>query len=144
MLSASSAAVGIYETFIPIQSADTPGTFSLQIAGGDLEQFISFSEKESKTKEGKASVQIRGDETTLGFATTLRIRMQSKFKPSVKASREKKATHARISRLELEQIVGRRLDDEDVKRLKKARKEGTFHEEVLDVRVKGKHDKFAS
>ncbi|KAI5291755.1 hypothetical protein KEM54_000547 [Ascosphaera aggregata] len=145
MLSASSSAVAVYETFIPIQSPDTPGTFSLQIAGGDLEQFISIKKKESREREGKTSVQIRGDEDTVGFTTTLRIRMQAKFKPSVKASREKsKATHARISKLELEQIVGRRLEDEEVRRLKRARREGTFHEEVLDVRVKGKHDKFAS
>jgi len=30
-----------------------------------------------------------------------------------------------------------------VKRLKQARREGNYHEEILNVRVKGKHDKFA-
>ena len=33
--------------------------------------------------------------------------------------------------------------DDEVKRLKRARREGNFHEMVLDVKVKGKHDKFA-
>lgn len=39
--------------------------------------------------------------------------------------------------------MGRRLDDDEVKKLKKARREGNFHEVMLDVKVKGKHDKFA-
>lgn len=39
--------------------------------------------------------------------------------------------------------MGRRLEDSEVKRLRRARREGNFHEEVLDVRVRGKHDKFA-
>ncbi|KAI5295178.1 hypothetical protein KEM52_002130, partial [Ascosphaera acerosa] len=150
MLSATSAAVGVYETFLPIQTPDTPGTFSLQIAGGDIEQFLSASDKDNSQAEdtapsGKKPVaELRGDETAVGFTTALRVRMQARFKPSVKASKEKRAGHARISRLELESLVGRSLTDEEVKRLKRARREGTFHEEVLNVRVKGKHDKFAS
>lgn len=48
------------------------------------------------------------------------------------------------SRLELETAAGRKLDDEEVKVLRKARKEGNYHEALLDVRVKSKHDKFAS
>ena len=43
----------------------------------------------------------------------------------------------------MEGLVGRKLVDEEVRRLRRARREGNFHEEVLDVRVKGKHDKFA-
>jgi len=40
--------------------------------------------------------------------------------------------------------VGRKLEDDEVRRLKRAKRQGTYYEEVLDVRVKGKHDKFAS
>lgn len=69
--------------------------------------------------------------------------MQARFKPKLRASKESKALE-KITRKELESLVGRRLEDHEVKRLKKARKEGDFHEEILDVRVKGKHDKFAS
>lgn len=69
--------------------------------------------------------------------------MQARFKPRLKASRESKALE-KISRRELEAVVGRRLEDHEVKRLKKARREGNYHEEILDVRVAGKHDKFAS
>lgn len=95
-----------------------------------------------KAVSGAASVDIRGDATTVSFETSIRIRMQTRFKPRIKASRESKALE-KISRKELEAAVGRRLEDDEVKRLRKARKEGNWHEEVLDVRVKGKHDKFA-
>lgn len=68
--------------------------------------------------------------------------MQARFKPNLKASKEEKARE-KISRKELEEIVGRRLDDDEVKKLKKARREGNYHEVLLDVKIKGKHDKFA-
>ena len=75
--------------------------------------------------------------------TLFHIRMQARYKPRLKANKESKA-RAKVSRRELEEVVGRRLDDDEVKRLKRARREGDYHETILDVRVKGKHDKFAS
>lgn len=69
--------------------------------------------------------------------------MQARFKPKLKANKEEKARE-KISRKQLEEAVGRRLGDDEARRLKKARREGNFHEAVLDFRVKGKHDKFAS
>lgn len=91
---------------------------------------------------GAASVDVRGDATTVSFETSLRIRMQARFKPRIKSSKESKAME-KVSRKELEAAVGRRLEDDEVKRLRRARREGNWHEAVLDVRVKGKHDKFA-
>ncbi|GAQ33496.1 hypothetical protein AtubIFM55763_007947 [Aspergillus tubingensis] len=102
----------------------------------------------SKTTASGTKVEVRGDETNLddgeegGGGTNIRVRMQARFKPRIQASKEIKARE-KIGRKELEGIVGRRLDDDEVKRLRKARKEGDFHEVVLDVRVRGKHDKFA-
>ena len=49
----------------------------------------------------------------------------------------------KISKSQIEAEVGRRLEDDDIKKLKKARRDGTYHEAMLDVKVKGKHDKFA-
>jgi protein FRG1 len=69
--------------------------------------------------------------------------MQARFKPKLKASKEEKAL-AKISRKELEDIIGRRLEDDEVRKLKKARREGNFHEAALDMKVKSSHDKFAS
>lgn len=98
-----------------------------------------------KERSAKASggVEIRGDASGISFETTVRVRMQARFKPKIRASKESKA-YEKISRKELEGLVGRRnLGEEDVKRLRRARREGNFNEVLLDVRVKGKHDKFA-
>lgn len=48
--------------------------------------------------------------------------MQARFKPKLKASKEEKARE-KISRKELEEAVGRKLEDDEVRRLKKARRE---------------------
>lgn len=91
----------------------------------------------------KEGWEIRGDGERIAAPSMLRIRMQARFKPRLKANKEMKAKE-KISRRELETAVGRRLEEDEVKRLKRARRNGTYYEEVLDVRVKGKHDKFAS
>lgn len=68
--------------------------------------------------------------------------MQARFKPKLKASKEEKARE-KISRKDLEEAVGRRLDDAEVKTLKRARREGDYHEVLLQIKVKGKHDKYS-
>ncbi len=133
MLNATREAISHEETFICIPSPDTPGTFSIQT---QRETFLTIAESSPST------VEIRGDATEISFNTTWRIRLQARYKPRLKASKEEKARE-KISRKELEEAVGRRLNEEEVKRLKKARRDGSYHEAILDVRVKGKHDKFA-
>ncbi|KAL8952247.1 MAG: hypothetical protein Q9222_001833 [Ikaeria aurantiellina] len=118
------------ETFLCIPSPDTPGTFGIQT---QREKFISV------TDDGK---DVRGDSESISFNTTLRIRMQARYKPKLRASKESKAKE-KISRKELEEAVGRRLEDDEVRKLKKARIQGDYHETLLDVRVKGKHDKYS-
>lgn len=103
-----------------------------------MEAFLSVKENESSS----ATPDIRGDATTISFSTTFRVRMQARFKPKSKAAGESQNLE-RISRKELEEAVGRKLEEHEVKRLRRARKAGNYHEEILDVRVKGKHDKFA-
>jgi protein FRG1 len=108
-------------------------------------KYISaLSDASSKEGERKTTLEVslRGDGDAGESSTELIIKMQARFKPRVQENKETKAKE-KISRQELEQVVGRRLDDDEIKRLKKARKNGTYYEEVLDVRVKGKHDKFA-
>lgn len=99
------------------------------------EKFLSVAD----TAKGP---EIRGDADSVSFSTTFRIRMQARFKPQLKANKESKAKE-KVSRKELEEAVGRRLEDAEVKILKKARAQGNFHEAILDVRVKGKHDKYS-
>lgn len=138
LFTATTSAVSHHESFLAIPSPEVSGTFSLQIHGGDKESFLCI--KESAKASG--GVEIRGDAGSISFETTIRVRMQARFKPKLRASKESKA-YEKISRKELEGLVGRSLGEEDVRRLRRARREGNFNEILLDVRVKGKHDKFA-
>ena len=153
ILSARREAIGREETFgvvIAEESATGAGsvggmfavrTAATQAEGGD--KFICANGGDEGEAKRRKAVEVRGDGDGISYRTTLRIRMQARFKPRLKANKEQKAKE-KISRRELEYAVGRKLEDNEVKKLKRARKEGTYHEEILDVRVKGKHDKFAS
>ncbi|RAL17246.1 uncharacterized protein BO97DRAFT_380516 [Aspergillus homomorphus CBS 101889] len=143
ILSATSAAVSHYETFNVLPAA-VPSTFSIQTGTSESEEstFISVAETPSKSTASGVKLEVRGDTGTLSADTNIRVRMQARFKPKIKASKEIKARE-KVSRKELEAIVGRRLEEDEVRRLRRARREGDFHEVVLDVRVRGKHDKFA-
>lgn len=90
----------------------------------------------------KEPPEIRGDAETVSKSTALHVRMQARFKPKLKASKDSKARE-KVSRKQLEEAVGRKLDDDEVRKLKRARVQGDYHEAILDVRVKGKHDKYA-
>lgn len=98
---------------------------------------------EENKKNNVVAISLRGDGDAEAEETHLVLKMQARFKPRVQQNKETKARE-KVSRRELEQAVGRKLDDDEVRRLKRAKKEGSYYEEVLDVRVKGKHDKFAS
>ena len=132
LLSATREAISPEESFLCIPSSKTPGTFSVQTV---RQKFLNIV-AESKVLE------IRGDAESICFNTNLRIRMQSRFKPRLMANKELK-TREKVSKKELEEVVGRRLEECEVKRLKKARVQGDYHEAILDVRVKGKHDKYS-
>ncbi|KAF2719585.1 hypothetical protein K431DRAFT_286553 [Polychaeton citri CBS 116435] len=101
-----------------------------------------LKKKEAKEGEGEMEKEDREDEDDVEASCRIRIRMQAKFKPKHKVEKAERV-RAKISRKELEDEVGRRLEDDEVKKLKKARREGNYHEAMLDVKVKGKHDKFA-
>lgn len=147
ILDASASAISPYETFLPIPSQSNDKTISLQVARGDLERFLSFVEPPD-SDSGPSShrkIRFRGDADTVSPQTAMHVRMQARFKPAPPATKEKNtAVHGRMSRLELETAAGRKLDDDEVKTLRKSRKEGNYHEVLLDIRVRGKHDKFAS
>ena len=132
-LSATATAISPEETFLAIPVPDNPSAFSLQTA---RDNFFSI-------QETKAGTELRGDTEHIEFNTTFRIRMQARFKPRLKANKEEKA-NVKISRKELEDQIGRRLNDAEVKKLRKSRVEGNFHETALDMKVKSSHDKYAS
>jgi protein FRG1 len=134
VLSATVTAISPEETFVVIPVPDNPSAFSLQTA---RDNFLTIDESTGKAPEP------RGDAEHISFNTTFRIRMQARFKPRLKASKEEKA-NVKISRKELEDQIGRRLNDAEVKKLRKSRVEGNFHETALDMKVKSSHDKYAS
>ncbi|KXS97134.1 hypothetical protein AC578_2913 [Pseudocercospora eumusae] len=127
-LSSTREAVSPEETFTLTASETVPATFDISA----YERFVSVDD------DG----DVRGDGETASEKSAVRIRMQARFKPRHKEEKKEKV-RAKISRKELEAEVGRKLEDDEVKKLKKARREGNYHEEMLDVKVKGKHDKFA-
>ncbi|TPX09306.1 uncharacterized protein E0L32_009498 [Thyridium curvatum] len=137
IFSATTEAVSPLETFVVIATPDTPGTFQIQTL---RETYLAV--KESTSSKANAMPEVRGDAADITFDTTLRIRMQARFKPRLKATKEEKARE-KISRKELEAAVGRRLEEDEVKRLKRARREGDYHEQLLDLKVKNKHDKYS-
>ena len=61
---------------------DTPSTFSLRT---QRDTFLAIGDSSTRGPE------IRGDADTISFNTTFRIRMQARFKPKLKASKEEKA-----------------------------------------------------
>ncbi|KAH6711730.1 FRG1-like family-domain-containing protein [Leptodontidium sp. MPI-SDFR-AT-0119] len=137
ILSANTEAVSPLESFLSIPTADTPGTFQIQTL---RDTFLTI--KPSTSSKSSALPEVRGDADAITFNTTFRIRMQARFKPKLKASKEEKARE-KISRKELEEAVGRRLEDDEVRKLKKARREGDYHEALLLIKVKNKHDKYS-
>jgi protein FRG1 len=134
VLSATREAISPEEQFTAIPVADNPGTFGIQT---QRDTFLIIDEKATASDK-----TVRGDGDAINYNSTLRMRMQARFKPKLKVAKET-AAREKISRKELEEMVGRRLDDDDVRILKRARRDGNFHEKLLDVKVKGKHDKFA-
>ncbi|KAF2017797.1 actin-crosslinking protein [Aaosphaeria arxii CBS 175.79] len=134
ILTATATAISPTESILFIPPPDNPSTFALQTL---RETYLSIDESSTKGPE------VRGDADSITFNSTFRIRMQARFKPKLRATKEEKA-QAKISRKELEEIIGRRLEDDEVKKLKRARREGNFHETALDMKVKSSHDKFAS
>ncbi|PSK51969.1 Protein frg1 [Elsinoe australis] len=94
----------------------------------------------SPLDESKMLLQAKKDKMTPESAVI--VKMQAKFKPKLEQAKKERA-YEKIGRAQIEREAGRTLNDDEVKRLKKARKRGTYHEEMLDVRAKGKHDKFA-
>ncbi|KAI6250628.1 hypothetical protein HI914_00299 [Erysiphe necator] len=140
ILSCCAEAVSPLESFLIIPTLDTPGTFQLQTL---RETFLTIKPcTANSSAKSNSSYEIRGDSQEITFNTTFRLRMQARFKPKYKASKQEKARE-KISRKEIEEAIGRRPNDDEVKRLKKARREGNYHETLLLVKIKNKHDKYS-
>ncbi|KAH0845403.1 FRG1-like family protein [Fonsecaea pedrosoi] len=152
VLGAKREARGVEEGFVAEtvdNAADGKTRWRLRTAASKSEdgdkgrRYLCAVTETKQTNAKSINISLRGDGEASSESTHLVFKMQARFKPRLQQNKETKAKE-KVSRRELEQAVGRRLEEHEVKRLKKAKKEGNFYEEVLDVRVKGKHDKFAS
>ncbi|EPE10069.1 frg1-like family protein [Ophiostoma piceae UAMH 11346] len=133
LFSATSIAVSPLESFTVDITEGSPEIF----------HFKTFSNTYlSSQASGKDVPDVRGDAAETNLNTALRIRMQARFKPQFNAQKEEKARE-KISQRELEAAVGRRLEDDEVKMLKRARRNGDYHEKILDLKVKDKTDRHA-
>lgn len=153
-LSARREAMGVeegwvVEDYIPSSSVgDTTGEEVVIRKGGFTLQtsrrgYLSATAKVKQEEEAKrVEVEIRADGEEVQEQSRIVVRMQARFKPRLKVAKTGRARE-KISRSQIESEAGRRLEDDEVKKLKKARKDGTYHEALLDIKVKGKHDKFA-
>lgn len=124
------------------------------------------SRPHTDTDSGTDTAEQADDDASDG-AVTLFVRMQARFKqqqqaaltpgappstPAVPSSNSSSTTPAgattlatdRIGRRTLQEMAGRRLEDSEVRMLRRAHRDGEFHEALLDVRVRGRHDKFAA
>lgn len=118
---------------------------------GDAKRYLTATSSETASSEQpnskKLAISLRGDTSSSPLnpvpTATLILKMQSRFLPQTPETRASAESKQKVTRQELERAAGRALTDEEVKRLKRAKKEGGFHEEILDVRAKGKHDKYA-
>ncbi|KAK6344819.1 hypothetical protein TWF718_006773 [Orbilia javanica] len=141
ILSATKDAISPEEEFTPVKTETGWGiqTCRDKFLRGE-EKNVSSGGKGSGAPTGGIVVEMRGDAETIGFAETWVVRGQRRFKTKVKKEGGKED---RISRKELEQLAGQHLDDDQVKLLKKARREGNLQSALLDIRQKKKRDKFA-
>lgn len=139
-LTAAAESLSPLESFTLVPVPDTTGAFALRTERG---KFITVKAPGTIVREGDIERSVvRADAKTVEDAAALRLRMQAKNKPRAAVKREETA-YARISRRELQEAAGRTLTEDEVRTLKRARREGNYHEALLDIKVKSKHDKFA-
>lgn len=135
ILSATTEAVSSRESFVLVPSED--GAFRVQTLDGTF-----LCVKAPSSSKPNAQPELRGDAEEDAAGTACHIQMQARFKPTIKASKAEKARE-KISRKELEAAAGRRLEEDEVRKLKRARREGDYHERLLEIKTKSKHDKYS-
>ncbi|KAI5844013.1 FRG1-like family-domain-containing protein [Morchella snyderi] len=137
VLSATREAIGAEEEFEVSLLPGVGGRWALATVRGG---FVGAHETGGG---GGGKAVVRGDGEKVGFGEEWVVRVQRRNKKKRRGGDQGRVKD-RVTRKELEELAGIKLDDDQVKVLRKARKEGGFHEALLDMRVKhGKHDKFA-
>ncbi|MBE3045098.1 hypothetical protein IMZ48_21600 [Candidatus Bathyarchaeota archaeon] len=135
ILSATKEAVSSLESFVLVPGEG--GALKIQTLGGTF-----LCAKAPSSGKPNAQPELRGDADEEAEGTACHVRMQARFKPRFKADKADKARE-KISWKELEEAAGRKLEEGEVKKLKRARREGDYHEQLLTIKTKSKHDKYS-
>lgn len=111
ILSATREAISPEEEFVPVRNELGGGRWALQTV---RERFVGVD-------ESGGTIEIRGDAESVGFGETWRVRLQRRNKKKSKLGSDGKVKD-KITRKELEEQAGVKLDDDQVKALKRARR----------------------
>jgi protein FRG1 len=132
----TSDAVGPSETWTAIIR---PDGWALESAH---DQFLSIGK--SLTGEGQSAKEVvRCDAESVGFCETFTIRVQAQYRQRHQGTAPTTGSKIKfVSKKELEAMAGRSLTLDEADDLRAAQRKGTLHEAILDVRVKGKSDKY--
>lgn len=112
ILSATREAISPEEEFIPVRNELGGGRWALQTV---RERFVGVD-------ESAGVIEVRGDAESVGFGETWRLRLQKRNKKKTKGVGADGKIKDKITRKELEELAGVKLDDDQVKTLKKSRR----------------------
>lgn len=112
ILSATREAISPEEEFTPVRNELGGGRWALQTV---RERFVGVD-------ESAGVIEVRGDAESVGFGETWRLRLQKRNKKRTKGVGADGKIKDKITRKELEELAGVKLDDDQVKTLKKSRR----------------------
>lgn len=112
ILSATREAISPEEEFVPVRNELGGGRWALQTV---RERFVGVD-------ESGGVIEVRGDAESVGFGETWRLRLQKRNKKKTKGVGTDGKIKDKITRKELEELAGVKLDDDQVKTLKRSRR----------------------
>lgn len=112
ILSATREAISPEEEFVPVKNELGGGRWALQTV---RERFVGVD-------ESGGVIEVRGDAESVGFGETWRLRLQKRNKKKTKGVGADGKIKDKITRKELEELAGVKLDDDQVKTLKRSRR----------------------
>lgn len=112
ILSATREAISPEEEFVPVRNELGGGRWALQTV---RERFVGVD-------ESGGVIEVRGDAESVGFGETWRLRLQKRNKKKTKGVGSDGKTKDKITRKELEELAGVKLNYNQIKTLKKSRR----------------------
>lgn len=119
-----------YDRYLSIQPRKSKKQKSEHVLGRD------------ELEDVQGGFEIRCDAEDIGFCETLTLRTQPQHRLIQSAATSKNSVTKYTTKIELEKKVGRKLQVDELQTLKQAEKIGELGEAILDMRVKGRSDKF--